>query len=182
MPTNSGLSLPMKIALLVSIFMCVGVGLYFFMEGNRYSIVKDGAGDLYKIDRRTGRTWKLVGVYSVEVRDFGQGGTAEAPDKQAIRLAQNYGANPTGQPSMDVIIQETLRGMKGPLSIAGWTAKKVDDEVYVVAYLYDTGPNTQASGWVFEVNLKAQIVRRIDGDPELERKYAAGMKSVPTQK
>jgi len=73
MPINSGLSLPMKIASLVSV-LCLGVGLYFFMEANRYSIVKDGAGDLYKIDRRTGRTWKLMDVVSVEVREFAQGG------------------------------------------------------------------------------------------------------------
>jgi len=85
---------------------------------------------------------------------------------------------------MDFIIQDTLRGMKGPLRVAGWTAKKVDDQVYVVAYLYDSGPNTQAGGWVFEVNLNAQIVRRIDGDSELERKYAAWTQNVfiPAQK
>ena len=58
----------------------------------------------------------------------------------------------------------------GNLRIIGWEARRVDDHIYVVTYGTDTGDGPKYNG-VCEVNLQASLVRKITGDPELEKKY-----------
>jgi hypothetical protein len=74
------------------------------------------------------------------------------------------------------ITEEKIKGLlqarKGILEVHGWKTRKIDDQTYVVAYLYDVGPASNTGGWIFEVNLEAKIVRPVLGDAELEKKYS----------
>jgi hypothetical protein len=153
--------------------------------GDRYELISlpgDGSGpQAYKLDKRTGRTWLLFdGTYQEEVEVPKQSPTrsTQSPEDQALQLAANY-TFPGSTESADVTFKRQLQTMKGVLRIYGWHVKKVDDQSYVVGYTYDQGPGSAINGWVFEVNLKAGIVRDINGDPDLEKKYGnwAGQKN-----
>jgi len=89
------------------------------------------------------------------------------PEQRAINLVRN---SETG------ITEEKIKGLlqarKGILKVHGWKTRKIDDQTYVVAHLYDVGPASNTGGWIFEVNLEAQIVRPVLGDAELEKKYS----------
>jgi len=66
-------------------------------------------------------------------------------------------------------IKDYLKTLKGNLKIIGWKAKKVNDQMYLVSYTYEV--DSGVKGYYFDVNLKANIVRRILEDHELERIY-----------
>jgi len=42
----------------------------------------------------------------------------------------------------------------------------------LVGYLLAQAPASNTAGWVFELNLEAEIVRPVIGDAELEKKYS----------
>ena len=93
------------------------------------------------------------------------------PEKRAIELAR-YSNPPGTTETADASIKKSLATSKGPLKVYGWSAKKIDDQTYLVGYIYAEGPASNPRGWVFEVNLEAEIVRPVMGDTELEKKYS----------
>jgi hypothetical protein len=163
----------------VGIVALVAALLLFFLRGERYALVaQNGEGEyVYKIDKATGRVWFISGDVSDEVRDFSALHKAQTPEEQAISLAKIH-RMPGNTNSMDQTIKDWLQSEKGLLRIYGWKAKRVDDQTYLVGYTYDEGPGSSGGGWVFEVNLKAEIVRNVIGDADLEKKYVDWVQSL----
>ena len=95
----------------------------------------------------------------------------KSPEERAIDLARKY-VPPEGTAPIEDNIKQWLMAKKGILRVDGWNAKRIDDQTYVAGYTYDEGPNSTAAGWVFEVNLNAEIVRPVIGDAQLEQRYA----------
>jgi len=60
--------------------------------------------------------------------------------------------------------------------------KKLTIKSYLVKYLLAEGPASNTVGWVFEVNLEAQIVRPVIGDTELEKEYSDWDRNLPKEK
>jgi hypothetical protein len=73
-------------------------------------------------------------------------------------------------------IRNYLKTIKGNLKILGWKAKKVNDQTYLVSYTYEV--DSGVKGYYFDVNMNANIVRRILEDHELERIYGL-IKTTP---
>lgn len=71
---------------------------------------------------------------------------------------------------------EWLKSEKGDITFYGWEVKKVRDksDTYLVSYTYATAEDKAKltrRGWWWEVNTKAEIVRKVTGDAELEKRY-----------
>ena len=92
----------------------------------------------------------------------------KTPEETAINLAKNSHAL-GGAYTADFTIKQWLQDYKGHLRVVGWTAKKVNEQTFLVSYMIDNG--TEEQGWFFEVNAAASIVRRITGDAELAKEY-----------
>jgi type II secretory pathway component PulJ len=94
-----------------------------------------------------------------------------APEQVAVRLAKT--ASTLSQfkyINNERHLNEWLQTQKGDIRVDGWSAKKVDDQTYLVTYaLVRDG---KSEGVRFEVNLAAQLVRNVKGDPALEEKYS----------
>ena len=159
-------------ALGVVALLSVAVLLYLRMD--RFALVPQGGqdGHVYKIDKRTGRVWLIVQNHSFEIADPQDRKIVETPEEKAISLAKLYYPSPSTSSTMAETIRSWLQAKKGSLRVHGWKAKKIDDQTYLVGYTFDEGPGTNPSGWAFEVNLEAEIVRPMLGDQELEKKYA----------
>ena len=65
-----------------------------------------------------------------------------------------------------------VENVKGDITIYGWNVKRVKDKpnTYLVSYTYST-PTNIVHGWWWEVNTKEEIVKKVTGDGELEKKY-----------
>jgi hypothetical protein len=96
------------------------------------------------------------------------GGLRWSPEQMAMRAANQESVRGPRQ-SNDAQIQETLQRVKGSIRVTGWQARRIDDQTFLVVYSYSVGEALR--GWVFEVNLAASVVRPVEGDPELTRKY-----------
>jgi hypothetical protein len=147
-------------------------GLLLFFTGDRYALVaQNGDKYVYKIDKRTGRVWLIWGDILAEIQDRDAHLKTQTPEEQAISLANLY-TLPGNTSVMRDSIKQWLQAKKGLLRVYGWNAKKIDDQTYLVGYTYDEGPGSSGGGWVFEVNLKEDIVRNVTGDADLEKRYA----------
>lgn len=156
----------------VGVAAVVTAGMLFFVRQERYALVAQaGKGEyVYKIDKVTGRVWFIEDDIIFGLRDRDALRKSVTPEDEAIGFANTS--------EMADTIKKWLQAKKGPLRVQGWNAKKIDDQTYLVGYSYDEGPGTKATGWIFEVNLKAQIVRDVVGDTDLEKKYAGWAQSL----
>lgn len=109
----------------------------------------------------------LQGVRAIPVENS-KPPQGEDPNEEAIRLAKH--AITLSAFRNEDAIRRLLREQKGELSVLGWDARRVDDQTYVVTYSIILGANSPRS-WRFEVNVENQIVRNINGDMDLEKKY-----------
>lgn len=140
------------------------ISLYIYSQNRRYYIISTGGGTAYKIDRRTGRTWEIRNdrqiLVKVQEELTSPQRKAIVPEDEAIwKVRVLY----------EKRILDELREKKGNLHITGWKAQRIDEQKYLVSYIFkdDTGER----GWYFEVNLAAGIVRNISDDPKLLMKY-----------
>jgi hypothetical protein len=170
-----------NLILTLSFIGLLAAGLFVYLRGDRYSLVAQAGDDgkVYKIDRRTGRVWLIDYAFSVEIKEADDK-SPETQEESAIGLAKSY-FPPDTPSSMDDTIHNWLRAKEGTLRVYGWKARKVDNQTYLVGYTFDEGPGTNVGGWVFEVNLEAGIVRKVQGDQELEKKYADWAQTVKKQ-
>jgi hypothetical protein len=160
----------------------VAVVLYAYLQHDRYSLLlverENGFVKAYKIDKNTGKLWWLLESESREVNDRSSRPKTPLPaEERAITLVQNAETGIT-----DAKIRDWLQAKKGVLKVYGWNARKIDDQTYAVAYTYDQGMPATAGAWLFEVNLVAEIVRPIIGDPELEKKYSDSVQNLRKKK
>lgn len=159
------------ILMVVIVVTALLIGLYIYSENTRYYIQSTGQGEAYKIDRKTGKTWLVVrdSEFLVEGSDLTT--KFKSPEQRAIELVKNSDALRISffGGTVDSQIKDWLEIKKGTLKIFGWEAKKFNNQKYLVSYTFDEGSGRV--GFFFEVNLVAEIVREISGDPELEKEY-----------
>lgn len=148
-----------------------------YFKANRYTVTNVGNGAIYKTDKQTGKTTVLYQGKELEVQQYvfvqptpTPAPTPQTPESIAISLAQ--GATTLDRfKNNNYFLSEWLKQQKGDIRVVGWSAKPVDDQTYLVTYaLVRDG---KSEGFRFEVNLAAQLVRNVKGDPVLEQKYAA---------
>lgn len=94
----------------------------------------------------------------------------EAARTTAIDLARNARTLDNILPN-ELRIQRHLETLKGDLRITGWQASFFPDENWALLVRYLFYLNGELYGWDFEVNLRAGVVRPVNGDPVLENKY-----------
>jgi hypothetical protein len=164
-----------NVMVLIGVCAIVAASLYAFIQHDRYSILlvekENGPVRAYKIDKNTGKLWWIWQNEIDVVDDRSLIAKALPPEKRAIELAR-YSTLPGTTGTADESIKRSVATSKGPLTVYGWNAKKIDDQTYLVGYTYAEGPALNARGWIFEVNLEAEIVRPVMGDTELEKKYS----------
>jgi hypothetical protein len=106
-------------------------------------------------------------------------GSAGRDEQQAIQLTKDahtltpQETVPTGgDPSTlrnDYQIQQRLSTLKGTLRITGWSAKRIDDQTFLVTYGFEQ--DSRPLMFSFETNIAANIVRNVIDDPILRLKY-----------
>lgn len=159
------------VTILVSVLILISGGLiafYINSQNSRFFIVMSPDRPFaYKIDRKTGKTWRILHktATKVEVEET----SWKSPEEEAINLAKKSYALGKEIKKAENVVKERMRQKKGHLRIFGWTARKIDEQVYLVFYGFDQGSGER--NYVFEVNLVEKIVRNVLHDPELEQIY-----------
>jgi hypothetical protein len=163
-----------------------------YSENNRFIVTNAGDGAVYKTDKKTGKTTILYQGRELDVQQYvfvqptpvptpkqetaeerTRREEAERSDlavvlaKQAKTMSANLGYM---TPSNEDFLANWLRQQKGDIRIGGWSAKKVDDQTYLVTFAVVR--DGKSEGVRFEVNLAAKLVRNIKGDSVLEEKYS----------
>ncbi len=172
---------------IAAIFSAAIIGAFaLFLQSNRYDLAEAGAGAVYKIDRKTGRTWMVVGNKEVDVLASGQQDTPVPDAGQGLDLGKaafrvNYFVKATlidlvkkshalGRDfTVETFIGSKVSKLNRPIELKGWEAQEKAPASWLVSYTYDMGSGLQ--GYYFEVDAKAGNVRAVSGDPELETKY-----------
>jgi hypothetical protein len=160
---------------ILSAALLVAAILFVVARENRYEILvqPDQDGVIYKLDKRTGRMWLVSENETEDVNGvIPPSKSPVSPETEAIAKVRTDSFVLPGGLTTESTIEDALRHKRGILHIYGWRARRIDDQTYLVGYLYDEGPNTQVNGWLFEVNRTADILRNVIGDPDLEKKYA----------
>ena len=85
------------------------------------------------------------------------------PEQRAINLVRNSETGIT-----DEKIKGLLQARKAIFKVHGWKTREIDDQTYVVAYLYEVGPASNTRGWIFEVILR-QFVASATTDVDFEK-------------
>lgn len=153
---------------IIIIAVSILVGFYIHTQNTRFYLQSTGKGIAYKIDRKTGQTWLIVGDRQELIIGSDQNVKSYNKKNIAIELAKQSNVF-DGYLDTDSQLKSWLREKKGDLIIFGWEANEVSADIYLVSYLIDQGG--QKFGYHFEVNLIAEIVRLVTGDPELEESY-----------
>jgi len=159
-----------KVALIIITIISVAFLILFFnySKNFRYDIKTPSPGYAYKIDRRTGQTWLILGIEETLIKSPISSNKSFTYEDKAIELVKNSYALGLNS-KVDSKIKSWLKDIKGNLKIYGWDAIKQDEQIYLVSYTFDEGSGIV--GYYFEVNLLAEIVRSITDDSELEKKY-----------
>lgn len=170
------LVLPLIVSFLV---IALSFGFYLYLQNTRYDIRSVGQGRAYKIDRKTGQIWMILGRREVLVESSDTATQQKSPEDKAIELVkESYALG--NYPKVETQIRNWLKEKKGSLRIIGWKARKIDDQAYLVSYTINEGSGEQ--GYFFDVNLVAEIVCSVNGNPELAKKYGIGEKKVYSEK
>lgn len=162
-----------------------------YFKANRYTVTNVGNGAVYKTDKETGKTTVLYQGKELEVQqyvfvqptptptprqetseeraareDAERSNAAVSLAKQAKTMDKTFFTQTNEQ-----FLANWLKEQKGDIRFNGWSAKKVDDQTYLVTYaLVRDG---KSEGVRFEVNIAAPLVRSVKGDPALEAKYSS---------
>ncbi|MBI4230123.1 MAG: hypothetical protein HY608_04735 [Planctomycetes bacterium] len=176
--------------LLAVAIMLVGLGamgLYGYtrhLESTRYELQPTTHPSIvHKIDRRTGEVTIIRGGREETVSPQ----PPANPGAEAIGLVQHSSfrllfsttgtPHPLGDPdaiTVDSFIAKEMRGLRGDLLVVGWRAERwpTDDptsQTFLVSHVYQHAGKEH--GYYFEVLLDANIVRLVNGDADLTRKY-----------
>jgi hypothetical protein len=155
---------PILLAFVVGVFGILAVNKH--CEHNRYSLHPIEKGAAYRLDSNTGRVWLIMGNEEMPVRGAPEITDPRTPEEIAIKLVKE---STVVRLHTETGIVKTLEEMKGPLRVIGWKSGRVEDQIFLVAYLYER--SGKVDGWIFEVNLAARIVRSMFQDEELAKKY-----------
>lgn len=173
------------IALAAIASICLVGAFALFLQYNRYDLAEAGAGTVYKIDRKTGRTWMVVANKEVDVlpQEQEQGQAAKAPAidlgkaafrvnffiKSAVidRVKKSKALVP--EMTVEAFIGSRVSQLNRPLNLQGWDAAEKSPALWLVSYSYDLGQGPQ--GYYFEADTRSGDVRALSGDSELQQKY-----------
>ncbi len=164
------------VAALVAACLAVAWAYSAYLKSNRYVITNAGGGTIYKTDQQTGKTTVLYEGKELEVQQYvfvqptpTPEPTPQTPESTAIALAQSAITLDSVKIN-SYFLSEWLKQQKGEIRFDGWGAKQVDDQTFLVTYTVVR--DGKREGVRFEVNLAAQLVRNVKGDPALEQKYS----------
>ena len=154
---------------------------------NRYAVTEVGNGAFYKTDKQTGTTTVLYQGKELELEQYAAALAAPTPRQEteeervareqkergelAVALAKEARTlDPTQLYTNEQFITNWLSQQKGDIQFSGWSAERVDDQIYLVTCAVVRDGKSQ--GARLEVNLAAQLVRNVRGDQVLEQKYS----------
>ncbi len=164
------------IAIIVFICLALISAIYIYSEKQRYYLVNTDKGPIYKIDKQTGQTWKIVGNKETRILGESDRGKSKATDEEAIRIVA--GSSQLAEDSYDrrtneEVIKENIQRLKGNLKYSGWRAKQKEQGVFLVSYTITVTDSIDAieQGYYFEVAPLLGIVRYINKDSLLANKY-----------
>ena len=163
----------MNKSLLIIVFIvsiAVIIIFHIYTQNTRYYIQTTSFGRAYKIDRKTGKTWLILGGKESLIESQGSSKNIISPEQniippeeKAIELAREEVG--------EYYIKNHMEEMKGDIKIIGWKAREIENGIYLASYTYIKKNSDYESGIFLEVQLDHKIVRYITGDPELEEKY-----------
>ena len=182
-----------KTLVAMTIIFCAGVLVAFalFLQYNRYQLTEAGSGSVYKIDRKTGRTWIVVANREVDVlADSGGTASGAAPSldlgkaayrvNQFVKFTLAERVKKTVIPEQGVTVEAytgaRIAGLTNAIELIGWDAEERKPGVWLVTYLYDEGGGPQ--GFYFEVEAAGGQVRFISQGSELEGLYGLNCKET----
>lgn len=173
-----------KIAIGVLCFITLLITSYFYFLSNRFSISKERGGYSYKIDRWTGQTWVLYGDQQIKLEEIdntdknsSNSNATSIDSTSAIVQVKNAHTLDSFFNNADYI-KSGLEDLKGNLKINGWTANKIDDQIYLVSYEFKHKGSMK--GYYFEFNTNADVIRNVSNDYDLQQKYNVGPLRPPT--
>ncbi len=76
--------------------------------------------------------------------------------------------------TVDLLVNKWMYENAGKLSPLGWTAKKMDENMFLVSYIVTDG--ITAEGLYFDINTETGEIRTVAGNPDLQRKYGITIK------
>jgi len=157
-----------------------------FLQYNRFGLADAGSGAVYKIDRKTGKTWMVVGnreldVLSSEPQNSGEDTAHPQVDLGKAAFRGNYFVKATvidlvkkskavgPDLTVETFVGSKVSKLNRPIELQGWTAEETAPAVWLVSYTYDMGAGIQ--GYYFEADARSGKVRVVSGDLALENKY-----------
>lgn len=180
-----------KTLIAIAIIFSIGlIGAFaLFLQYNRYDLSDAGGGTVYKIDRKTGRTWMVVANKEVDVLPESQESSKEEAKTPAMDLGKaafhvDYFIKSTlvdrvkkskalsPDVTVEAFIGSQISALNRPLDLRGWDAVEKGPALWLVSYTYDLGQGAQ--GYYFEVNTQNGEVRSASADAKLQEKYALG--------
>lgn len=156
------------------ISLTVVITFWLYIGGTRYQIVKGPGLTSLKIDRVSGKSWRL-GPWGEEPI---QPEVERTPESIAMSLAMTSEIRETWRTVNGTIASEEvlvgsliqrLHNSNDTLQIIGWKAVKQDAQNFLVSYTINKGD--VETGYFFEVNIVAEVVRYIPYFSNLIKKY-----------
>ena len=122
-----------------------------FLQSNRFGLADAGSGAVYKIDRKTGKTWMVVGNREVDVLSSSQQQAATSEDKSdALDLGKaafrgNYFVKATVVDlvkkskalgpdfTVETFVGSKVSKLNRPIELKGWTPEEVAPALWLVS-------------------------------------------------
>jgi len=76
--------------------------------------------------------------------------------------------------TVDLLVNKWMQENAGKLRSLGWTAKKMDETIFLVSYTVTDGITSE--GLYFDINTETGEIRKVAGNPDLQRKYGITIK------
>ncbi len=182
-----------KTLVAMTLIFCAGVlgAFALFLQYNRYQLTEAGSGSVYKIDRKTGRTWIVVANREVDVLAGGERdvsgktpsldlGKAAYRVNQFVKFTLAERVKKTVIPEQGVTVEAytgaRVAGLTSAIELIGWDAEEKKPGVWLVTYLYNEGAGPK--GFYFEVEAAGGQVRFISQGSDLEGLYGLDCKET----
>lgn len=148
---------------------------FFACQRDRYYLHTDG-DRIYKIDKRTGDTWLVVGTQLRKVNSISSDGNKNDPENQVIELAksartffdpdQKLGtcskcqSNFSTHHDNEICIRNFLRKEDGMVQIKGWRVPVEKNGIYLAEFQWSKDDVDHS--YIFEINLGLRRVRNLE--------------------
>ena len=168
-----------------------GIGLVMFVAFAFYLFSPSQKGSLpavpERIPEQTAQQQKTAPLLSFphprEQQDAGQTQTSspdDEPDMQVEKTPDWAIASVRKShvldrvATVDLLVIKWMHENAGKLRSLGWTAKKMDENIFLVSYIVTDG--TTSEGLYFDINTETGEIRKVAGNPDLQRKYGITIK------